>query len=635
MTLAYKPTCHWCHVMAHESFEDQEVAGILNENFISIKVDREERPDIDAVYMNVTQQITGNGGWPMTIIMTPEQKPFFAATYIPKHSKYGMAGLTELLETVALKWKNDKKELIDSGSKITEFILSLESQHLKGNRLNKKVLERAIDVLENSFDEEYGGFGEIPKFPKASCLLFLLNYYLAQKDEPSLYMAEKTLDCMYRGGIFDHVGNGFSRYSTDGKWLVPHFEKMLYDNALLAYTYAYAYQITKKGLYKDITERILEYVLNEMTDEKGGFYSAQDADSRGEEGKYYTFTPGEIKNVLGEDDGKYFIQFYGITEEGNFEGENIPNLIYNDKYFKQDRRIKEINKKLYEYRLRRNELHKDDKILTSWNGMMIAALAKAYKALNNEEYLHVAEKAVNFIEKYLIDDDVIGVRYREGVVLGNGTLDDYAMYCWALIELYEATCNFDYIERAVVLNNKMFNLFWDNDNGGFFMKSIKGEKLLYNPKEIFDGAVPSGNSVAALNILKLSRITGTAQLEELADKQLRFISNNVADYPVSCSFALLSVIFELYPSKEIVCLVKDDEGFEKIKNILRKNIKISNTGIVVKYFELKKSTKSGVLPDFIRNYELVENKDTFYICENKNCSLPFNDVRRLEEELSQ
>ena len=615
--------------MEKESFEDEEVAEVLNKGFVSIKVDREERPDIDAVYMSVTQNMTGGGGWPMTVIMTPEQKPFFAGTYIPKHTKYGRTGLLELLEIVAAKWKSHKQELVNSGNEITEIIKSLENENTGEIKLTRKLIQDAKKTLINNFDEEYGGFGHSPKFPQPSYLLFLLSFYSVEKDEEVLHMIEKTLDGMFRGGIFDHVGNGFCRYSTDNKWLVPHFEKMLYDNALLAYTYVYAYQITEIDLYKYITEKIFDYVLKEMTNKEGGFYSAQDADSEGEEGKYYVFTPEEIRNVLGEDDGEYFISYYGVTEKGNFEGKNIPNLIYNGDYYKKDERIEKINKKLYVYRLERVKLYKDDKILTSWNGMMIAAFAKAHKVLKKEKYLRAAENAVNFIEKHLIDkDDNIGVRYREGEVLRGGTLDDYAMYIWALIELYEVTYNAAYLKRAAELNSKMKSLFWDDAGGGFFMNSVEGEKLIYNPKETHDGAVPSGNSVAALNIFKLARMMGSAELEESAARQMQFLANSMADYPAAGTFTLLSAFFELYPSKEIVCLIKDEEDFKIIKDVLSKSARINNTVAVLRYSELE---RSGELFEFIRDYKLIGDKTTFYVCENKDCSMPFNDINKLKE----
>lgn len=361
-------TCHWCHVMERESFEDSEVAELLNRDFVSIKVDREERPDIDSVYMNVCMAFTGSGGWPLTIIMTTEQKPFYAATYIPKNQKYGTVGMTELLPVIADLWKNKRRELLRTGNEIISVLK--ERKGRKNEKISKKLLIEAADTFKSIFDRKYGGFGAAPKFPSPHNLLFLIRYSYYENDKNALEMAEKTLEQMYRGGIFDHIGGGFSRYSTDSRWLVPHFEKMLYDNALLIYTYAESYQLTKNELYKNVAERTIEYVLRELTDTKHGFYCGQDADSEGVEGKYYTFTPDEVKSVLGEKDGSRFCNSFDITEDGNFEGKSIPNLL---------KKIAEADnstlKKLYDYRLRRTSLHKDDKVLTAWNGLMIAALA--------------------------------------------------------------------------------------------------------------------------------------------------------------------------------------------------------------------------------------------------------------------
>ncbi|MDW5298966.1 MAG: thioredoxin domain-containing protein [Sedimentibacter sp.] len=624
-------SCHWCHVMEHESFEDDELAEVLNKHFVSIKVDREERPDIDAVYMNVAQRINGSGGWPLTIIMTPEQNPFFAGTYLPKKSRYGMTGLMELLQIVSTKWKNNKEELVNSGNKIVKIIRNLESNHQNEAKLSKKFILEARNLLEDNFDEEYGGFSEKPKFPQPSYLVFLLSYYVLEKDEDALYLVEKTLDSMYRGGIFDHVGYGFSRYSTDNKWLVPHFEKMLYDNAQLAYTYAFVYQITKVDVYKNIVEKIFEYILREMTDEKGGFYSAQDADSEGEEGKYYVFAPNEIIKVLGKEDGQYFNEYYNITMKGNFEGKNIPNLIYNEDYFEKNERIEILNKKIYKFRLNRMLLYKDDKILTSWNGMLIAALAFAYKVFGTEKYLQAAEKAIDFIENYLIDENNnVGVRYRDGSILGNGTLDDYVMFIWALVEMYEATFEIIYLERAVELNNKMISLFWDDEKGGFYITSKSGESLIYNPKEVYDGAMPSGNSVAAYNIMRLARLTGNIELESLAEKQMRFLASKISQYPAGYTFALLSVLYEMYTSKEIVCIAKDENDI----NELRKNLShfsLVNTSVVaVKYSELEKVGK--IIP-YIKNYTMKNDSTTYYICQNKNCSLPITQLTELMNNL--
>jgi len=624
-------TCHWCHVMEHESFEDEEAADALNKNFVSIKVDREERPDIDAVYMNVAQRINGNGGWPLTIIMTPEQKPFFAGTYLPKNSRYGMNGLMDILKMVAAKWKSNKEELISSGNKITDIVQKSVLEQQKQGKLSKKSIVEARESLENNFDEEYGGFSESPKFPQPSYLIFLLNYYVLEKDEDALFLVEKTLDSMYRGGIFDHIGYGFSRYSTDKKWLVPHFEKMLYDNAQLAVAYTLAYNITKIDLYKKIFEKIFDYILREMTDEKGGFYSAQDADSEGEEGKYYVFTHDEIIKVLGKEDGQYFNEYYNITSEGNFEGKNIPNLLKNEDYFEKDERIEMLNKKAYEYRLTRTVLHKDDKILTSWNGMMIAALAAAYKAFENEKYLIAAKNAVNFIENNLIDEsNNVGVRYREGSTLGNGTLDDYAMYIWALIEMYDATFDIEYLKRAVEINDNMIKLFWDNEKGGFFITSKKSQNLIYNPKEVYDGAMPSGNSVAAYNLIRLSRLTGIAELESLAEKQIEFLSSYIDNYPAGYTFALLSVLYELYPSKEVVCIVKSNNELYDLRKKLSKYSLVNTSIVAIKQSEIE---KAGELINHITNYKIVNDSSTFYVCQNKNCSLPITDMDELINEL--
>lgn len=583
--------------------------------------------------MNVAQRITGSGGWPLTIIMTPEQKPFFAGTYLPKNSRYGMTGLMELLKTVADKWKTNKEKLISSGNKITETIKNLEKEKLCKTTLSKKTIMEAADLLENNFDEEYGGFSERPKFPQPSYLLFLLNLYSLEKDDEILYMVEKTLDSMYRGGIFDHVGHGFSRYSTDEKWLVPHFEKMLYDNALLSLSYTYAYHLTYIKLYKKVTEKVIDYVLEEMTDHQGGFYSAQDADSEGEEGKYYVFTPDEIISVLGKDDGSYFNDYYNISGEGNFEGKNIPNLIDNDEYYEADEKIEKLNKIVYEYRKTRTKLHKDDKILVSWNGMMIAALAVAYKVLENEMYLDAAKKSIDFIEKYLVDgENNVAVRYRDGAILGNGTLEDYSMLTWGYVEMYQATFELKYLKKAVALNDKMIKLFWDDEDGGFFLGSRMGESLIYNPKETYDGAVPSGNSVAAYNLVRLFRITGNKNIEELSRKQLDFLSSSIENYPAGYTFALLAALYELYPSKEAVCLVNDDGDLNELRKNMKSMILANTSVVVVKQSEVEETSK---IIQQLKNYMLKNEKSTYYVCRNKNCSLPINDIDELVRKINE
>lgn len=384
-------TCHWCHVMEQEFFEDEGVVAALKRDFIAVKVDREERPDIDAVYMTVCQAMTGGGGWPLTVFLTPEAKPFYVGTYLPKHRRYGQPGLMELLKAIADAWKTDRQSLLESGEKITAALSDKTSNNEYS--FNKEPVIKAAGQLERQFDGRWGGFGAAPKFPTPHNLLFLLRCHLRGVGKHSLVMAQETLRAMYRGGIFDHIGGGFSRYSTDERWLTPHFEKMLYDNALLVLAYTEAYQITGDALYQDIAKKTLEYIRREMTSPEGGFYSAQDADNDGEEGKYYAFTPEEIIHVLGDADGHAFCERYDISQEGNFEGKSIPNLLGQEAVFTEDD-MEAMLEKLYDYRLGRCKLHKDDKILIAWNALMIAAYAKAYAVFGEETYLKNAKKMV-------------------------------------------------------------------------------------------------------------------------------------------------------------------------------------------------------------------------------------------------
>jgi hypothetical protein len=410
---------------------------------------------------------------------------------------------------------------------------------------------------------------------------------------------------------------------------VPHFEKMLYDNAQLIIVYTEAYLVTKKPLYKKIAENTIEYVLREMTHENGGFFSAQDADSEGEEGKYYVFTPDEILDLLGEDDGKFFNDYFNITKRGNFESKSIANLLGNNDYEVKNSRIENMLPKVYDYRLTRTNLHKDDKILTSWNGLMIAALAIAYRAFGNEKYLNASENALRFIKKNLIDDkNKIAVRYRDEQVLENGTLDDYAFYVWALIEMYEATFENHYLKRAMKFNEKMIKLFWDDENSGFFMTS--GENLIYRPKEVYDGAMPSANSVAVLNLIRLARLTGDLKLEEISDKQMEFLAGFVEEYPHGYTFTLISLIYELYSSKEIVCVVKDREDLKDFQNTINNKLLVNTAVIAVSKNEIEELCE---IAPFIKGYDLKDNKSTYYICENRECSLPFTDVNELIKAL--
>ena len=545
-------TCHWCHVMEAESFEDKEVAEMLNRDFISIKVDREERPDIDAVYMAVCQSLTGQGGWPTTIFMTPDQLPFFAGTYFPKKAIDGRAGLVDILKTVIESWNKDREKLIETGNRIVSILKgevkeNTDIEETAGKESGKTELTNSIIIkarrlLEESFDERNGGFGRIPKFPTPHNLLFLMKFYEYENNELSIEMIDKTLLQMYRGGIYDHIGGGFCRYSTDRQWLVPHFEKMLYDNALLSLSYTEAYRLTGYDLYMDIAKETLDYVLREMTSEEGGFYSAQDADSEGVEGKYYLFTPGEVEEILGEDEALLFCDNYDITDRGNFEGFSIPNLLRNGNYEQSGGNFSGHRKQLYRYRLNRTELYKDDKILTAWNGMMIAAFAYAHSIFRERKYLDAAVNADRFISERLTRKDrTLRVRYRDNDAAGNGYLDDYAYYIWGLIEIYEATYRTIYLQNALDYNSKMIEEFWDEENGGFYLTSKNAEKLIIRPKETYDGAIPSGNSVAAYNLVRLAKKMDSKDLDSMAKKQLQFLLREIEPYPAGHSFALLAL----------------------------------------------------------------------------------------------
>ncbi len=597
-------TCHWCHVMEKESFEDEEVAEILNANFIAIKVDKEERPDIDSIYMNVCQAMTGSGGWPLTILMTPDKKPFYAGTYFPKRSSRGMPGLMELLSEINKRWKLEKDDMEKLAHEITSFIK--KPQTVKSFEASpEKILRQAFESMSNSFDEEYGGFGNAPKFPMAHGLLFLMKYYRAENVNRALEMSEKTLLQMYKGGIFDHIGFGFSRYSTDDQWLAPHFEKMLYDNALLILAYAEAYKITGIKDYQNIVEKTIQYILKELTSPEGGFYCAQDADSEGVEGKYYLFEPEEVIKILGETDGKHFNETFNITEKGNFEGKSIPNLIFTGI---KNQNIEVHLPKLYEYRKKRYALHLDDKILSAWNGLMIGTLSSAYAAFKNPLYLNAAERAAAFIKDHMTENNTVFTSYRDGKISKTSFIDDYAFYIFGLLELYKVTFNNQYAEKAYNLTEKAIEEFYDINNGGFYLYGKSGEQLLTRPKETYDGAIPSGNSVMAYNMLILSKLNKTEKLEKYTEMQFEFMMKESFSYPSSHSFFMTALMLYMNPPKEIVCVLKDKSDFNFVVNQVPEDA-------IVKILDCKTT-----------EYPLKNNKTTFYICQHHHCLPPVNEL---------
>ena len=595
-------TCHWCHVMAHESFEDRKTAAILNRHFISIKVDREERPDIDSVYMAVCQAFTGSGGWPMSIFMTWDKKPFLAGTYFPVRARFGMPGFSDLLRAVADQWSSDRGALLHSADEVIAHLKRPEFHY--GNTDSESLCARAVRMFSESFDNIYGGFGDAPKFSMPHNLLFLL-LYAAQNDAPNvLGMVEKTLTQMRKGGIFDHVGYGFSRYSTDKFFLAPHFEKMLYDNALLIIAYASAYAVTQNQLYLDTAEKTAQYVLREMTAPGGGFYSAQDADSEGVEGKYYTFTFAEIMEVLGKEKGEQFAGIFDVTAGGNFEGVNIPNLLKSNDLHAD---FEEEMQKLYDYRKKRSKLHLDDKILTSWNALMIAGLSVLYRVSRKEEYLWAAVNAQVFLEKSVSSGPCLFASWREGKRSKKGFLDDYAFYISALLELYHATLNREYLGKAERFCQEAAERFADDINGGFYLADGESAELFMNPKEIYDGAMPSGNGVMTYNFVRLYQLTEKEEYRELVQKQIRYMAGRAQEYLTGHSMFLFAKLLYDEPPVHIVVVLKDRLELENI----RAQLPFLANVIVV--------SESG-------EYPLVNDRTTFYVCKGHVCLEPVNTL---------
>ena len=625
-------TCHWCHVMAHESFEDEQVAQLLNENYISIKVDREELPEIDHVYMSVCQAMTGKGGWPLTIIMTPSKEPFFAGTYFSKTGRFGRPGMLELLPSISDAWKNKREDLLISAKKVNSFLMESNKKEI-GEDLDQSVLENAYAQFVSKYDKINGGFSTQPKFPSAHNLIYLLRYHYMNGDTTSLMMVENTLQKMRLGGIFDQIGYGFHRYSTDKEWLVPHFEKMLYDQAMLTMAYTEAYQITQNQLYQNISEEILTYVDRDMTDKRGGFYSAEDADSEGEEGLFYLWTLQELQKITSKDDFSFLTDLYSLDSSGNFKdeatrqftGKNIFHLknLINDK--SKSKQIKEINNNLFNIRKKRIHPLKDNKILTDWNGLMIVAYAKAGIAFNNKSFINTAEKSTQFILNNLTDNNGRLIkRYRNGVSGLDAHLDDYAFMIWGLLELYEATFKPSYLSEAISLNRIMVDEFW-SDEGGFYLGSDKSEQLIVRSLTGYDGAIPSGNAIAAYNLLKLTRLTGEEKWAEMAQKLFKVFSNDIKNTPIGYTSTLSAFMFELSKPKEIIVVGSGSNLETQAALTLLRSKYIPNKVMLFKDTDDKIQSLTP-LAKWTSNHQMINNKTTYYICEDFSCKLPTNDI---------
>ena len=637
-------TCHWCHVMEHESFEDDSVASLLNDWFVSIKVDREELPEIDHVYMTVCQGMTGSGGWPLTIIMTPEKQPFFAGTYFPKDRRSGRPGLLQLLPIVNDAWTNKRDEIMKSVDEVQSFLIKTNSREL-GDPPEERVLDIAFSDFVNRFDKEEGGFGNAPKFPSPHALLFLLRYAHINNNDNALVMVESTLKKMRLGGIFDHIGFGFHRYSTDKKWLLPHFEKMLYDQAMISMAYSEAYEATQNEFYAKTNREILTYVLRDMTSPEGGFYSAEDADSEGDEGKFYVWSESEISSILGEEDGLTFNTIFNVHPGGNFHdevtgeqtGQNILHLEKRVKLIAENmdmspmalhERIDGWREKLFIEREKRIHPLKDDKILTDWNGLMIAAFAKASVALNEYEYAEAGEKAAEFIlENVRAEDGRLLKRYRNGKASLNAHLDDYAFMIWGLLELYEATFDPKHLSTAVELANIKIEDFWNDDVGGFFLGSDHAEKLIVRSMTSYDGALPSGNSVAVNVLNQLARITGNMDWADKAAKTIQTFERDLDRIPSSHTHMLSGHIFD-QNAKEVVVVGEDDDRTKAFLQSIR--TKYEPNRVIL----FKNGDNLSSIAPWTDTQEPIDGKPTAYVCKNFVCNLPTNDLETALKQLS-
>ncbi len=606
-------TCHWCHVMAHESFEDLEVAAVLNRFYVPVKVDREERPDIDSVYMRACVAANGSGGWPLTAILTPAQEPFFVGTYFPKESRGGRMGLLYLLKAIAEKWGEDRDSLLHTAEEMSFY---LRQEGAIAEPVEDLPQKAAVQLL-GAYDKEYGGFGWSTKFPTVQNLLFLMEYAARSGEKKPREAVEHTLRQMYRGGINDHFGGGFCRYSTDREWLKPHFEKTLYDNALLALAYTEAWQDGHMALWRETAEQTLDYCLRELKAPGGGFYTAQDADSEGAEGAYYLFTPGEIADVLGAEAGRHFCECYDITEEGNFHGRSIPNLLLNTRWNFLPEGYEEYRERLREYRAGRMALFTDRKILAGWNGLLLMALSRAAAAFSDRRYLLEAQELANFLLTAMQPDGRLRARLCEGELRYEASLSDTAFCALGLLELYDADLDPRHILDAAALAETIPARFLDA-RGGYFDTPADGEALLLRPKETQDGALPCGNSAAAVLLERLFRLTAEDKWRGALDAQLDFLRRAASDYPAAAPFGLTAMLAEGGGATETVAVLPTEEFPEALLAVLRR--RTPGMSVLVKT-PARAEALSAAAP-FTAAMDAKDGKPSFYVCTDGACALP-------------
>jgi len=614
-------TCHWCHVMERESFEDEEVAAVLNRDYVSIKVDREERSDVDTFYMDACITQSGSGGWPLSCFLMHDRKPFLTGTYFPKNDGVYGVGFLTVLERINELWKTRRSDITSYASTITSHL----DQQGESAPVNPDSMQDAFRQLKSQFDEKYGGFRTAPKFPSLHNLMFLMRYGLEFHQKSALEMVCKTLDSMAEGGIYDHIGGGFSRYSTDNEWLIPHFEKMMTDNALHIMVYSEASALFG-GHYARIAQHITKFCVREMLDASGGFYTATDADSEGVEGKYYAFTPQEVKRVLGEEAGQRYCKLYHITQKGNFEGKSIPNLIGTGLPDDEVEFARSCNEKMLSDRGKRIPPFRDDKVLTLVNGLMIAALAKEGRILHDVKAIELAARCARFSLTQMMKDGRLLNRWRDGVAGIPASSDDYASLIWGLIELYEATLHPEWLEKAVALTDNMNTLFWDPQAGGYFLAGSDADELPIRQKNIHDGALPSGNSIMALNLLRLARLTGNEKQEQAANQIFRLAAASLNHHPVSCCYLLCCLLYLKNGGTEVI--LTNGDGFDALKDSLPAFAPFLAVAACGAEFD----EVLAVAP-YLRHYRSVDGTAAAYVCRGGSCLTPITSPSELVNTL--
>jgi len=630
--------CHWCHVMEHESFENEKIAALMNDLFVAIKVDREERPDLDEIYMNAVQMLTGRGGWPMTVFLTPDRKPFYGGTYFPPEDRHGMPGFPKVLMGVAQAYRERPQDVEKSVGQILSALQRMSQSQESKRAFSPDTIGESAEQISRAYDSEHGGLGQAPKFPNVGVYELFLRHYHHSKNERFLDMVTHTLTKMAQGGIYDHLGGGFHRYSVDEKWLVPHFEKMLYDNAQLVRIYAQLYCVTGDILFKAVTEETVDYLLREMLQSEGGFYSTQDADSEGEEGKFFVWNPAEVKQILGEEAAEIFARIYDVSDFGNFEGKNIVHPILTleqaGKLFKKDTTeiaalVDDAKKKLFHEREKRIKPFRDEKIITSWNGLMLSGLAEAIKISPHEAYGDAANRTTEFIFSKMFRDGHLLHTYKDGIAKLLGYLDDYAFLAVGLLDLYEAAFDRSNLQRAIELANIMLSEFWDDNDGAFFYTGKSHEQLISRAKPVFDASIPSGNSMATHLLLRLYHLTGNKDYLKCAETVLRSYYDAMVSQPFGLAHMLSALDLYLRKPKEIVVVGKreDPTTAELVKEI--HSLYLPNK--ILKLVGPDEALEE--ISPLLAGKTQLDGKPTVYVCHNFTCSAPVANWQDLKSLL--